>query len=299
MDFSRQNYKIRGPLSALNGLKGEIFLILDMQLSYFFILTLIFNLLLSSSCNESSREPPTSGNNKWKLDIENDAKKFPDSATVQLKWAEALINSGDTLKAIDLLLKFQENFPGDTRILNALSYSLALSKDTSAAVSYLEQSLSKNPNQPDSEMELAFLYQLQKNKKWETTSAEMIADKNNQIRSSRGYFIRGVFESNQNQIEKAIRSFDSSIMKQFTFSDAFIERSILLFEQNKVDESLNGLYQALELDRKNPDIYFLVGECLEKQNKNDEARNFYLQVLELYPSHQGALRKLNKLPQPK
>jgi tetratricopeptide (TPR) repeat protein len=283
----------------LNGLKGEIFLILDMQLSYFLILTLIFNLLLSSDCNESNREPAATGSNKREMYIENDAKIFPDSALVQLKWAETLISSGDTSKAIDVLLKFQERLPGDTRILNAISYSFALSKDTTSAISYLEQSLSNNPNQPDSEMELAFLYQLQYNKKWEKTSADMIADQVNQIRSSRGYFIRGVYESNQNQIQKAIRSFDSSIMKQFTFTDAFIERSILLFEQKKVNEALNGLYKALELDRKNPDIYFLIGECLEKQHKYEEARNFYLQVLELYPSHQGALKNLNNLPQPK
>ncbi|MFM1963062.1 MAG: hypothetical protein RLZZ172_1907 [Bacteroidota bacterium] len=270
-----------------------------MQLSYFLILTLIFNLLLSSDCNESNREPAATGSNKREMYIENDAKIFPDSALVQLKWAETLISSGDTSKAIDVLLKFQERLPGDTRILNAISYSFALSKDTTSAISYLEQSLSNNPNQPDSEMELAFLYQLQYNKKWEKTSADMIADQVNQIRSSRGYFIRGVYESNQNQIQKAIRSFDSSIMKQFTFTDAFIERSILLFEQKKVNEALNGLYKALELDRKNPDIYFLIGECLEKQHKYEEARNFYLQVLELYPSHQGALKNLNNLPQPK
>lgn len=270
-----------------------------MQSRYFFILTLIINLLLSTSCNESSREPATAASNKREVYVENDAKKFPDSASVQLKWAETLLSAGDTSKAIDVLLQFQEKLPGDTRILNALSYAFTLSKDTSAAISYLEQSLSNNPNQPDSEMELAFLYQLQNNKQWEKAVADMIADKVNQIRSSRGYFVRGVFESNQNQLEKAIRSFDSSIMKQFTFTDAFIERSILLFEQQRVDEALKGLYKALELDRKNPDIYFLIGECLEKQNKNDEARNFYLQVLELYPSHQGARQNLNKLPQPK
>ena len=270
-----------------------------MQVSYFFILTLIFNLLLSTSCNESSRESATAESNKRDVYFENDAKKFPDSASVQLKWAESLVNGGDTSKAIDVLLQFQEKFPGDPQILNALSYAFTLSKDTTAAVSYLEQSLSNNSNQPDSEMELAFLYQLQNNNKWEKATAEMIADKVNQIRSARGYFVRGVFESNQNQIEKAIRSFDSSIMQQFTFTDAFIERSILLFEQKRVDEALNGLYKALELDRKNPDIYFLIGECLEKQHKYDESRNFYLQVLELYPSHQAARQKLNTLPQPK
>ncbi len=266
-----------------------------MQLRILSSLTLVLVVLLLTSCNNEADSKESTPASK-KIDfLEKDANTYPDSASLQLRWAEELLASGDTTRAVDVLLKFQDQFPGNTNILNGIGYSSLLAKDTSTAVFYIQNSLSVNPNQPEIEMELAFIFQSQKNDRWKVIASDMIRDSINQIRSSRGYFVRGVFESNYNQLDEAIQSFDSSILQQFTFVDAHIEKSLLLLEKDKVQQALDGLYKALELDRKNPDIYFLAGECKRKLDEFESASNFYLQALELDPSHEGAKYNLNKL----
>ena len=266
-----------------------------MQLRILTLLTLVFTVLLLKSCNNET-DPKQSAPATKKIDfLEKDASQYPDSASLHLRWAEELLTSGDTTGAVDVLLKFQDKFPGNTGILNGIGYTTLLARDTPAAVFYIQNSLSINPNQPEIEMELAFIFQSQKNDKWKEVVLNMIKDAKNQIRSSRGYFVRGVAESNENQLDQAIHSFDSSILQQFTFVDAHIEKALLLLEKNKVSQALDGIYKVLELDRKNPDIYFLAGECKRKLNEYESASNFYLQALELDPGHAGARAKLDNI----
>jgi tetratricopeptide (TPR) repeat protein len=256
---------------------------------------LISAVLVLNSCNNETEIKKTNLNTKKVDFLESDALSFPDSASLYLRWAEELLAQGDTNKGIDVLLQFQDHFPGNTSILNGIGYASLLARDTNTAIFHLENSLSINENQPEIEMELAFILQSQNNNRWKGISFQMISDVQNQIRSSRGYFVRGVYESNHNLLDQAIASFDSSILQQFTFVDAHIEKSLLLIEKNKVKQAMEGLYKALELDRKNPDIYFLAGECKRKLNEFEDAKNFYLQALELDPNHAGARKNLKTI----
>ncbi len=266
-----------------------------MRFRVLLLLTLISVLLVLRSCNNDTETNEHNPKTKKVDFLEKDANSFPDSASLHLKWAEELLLQGDTSRGIDVLMKFQDQFPGNISILNGIGYASLLARDTNAAIFYLENSLSTEANQPEIEMELAFILLSQNNNRWKTISTLMIGDERNQIRSSRGYFVRGIYESNHDLLDKAIASFDSSILQQFTFVDAHIEKSLLLIEKNKLAQAMDGLYKALELDRKNPDIYFLAGECKRKLNESEGAKNFYLQALELDPSHTGARENLKKI----
>lgn len=266
-----------------------------MRFRVLYLLTLISAVLVLKSCNNETEKKEVNPKNKKVDFLESDALSFPDSASLHLRWAEELLAQGDTAGGIDVLLKYQDHFPGNTSILNGIGYASLLAKDTNAAIFHLENSLFINQNQPEIEMELAFIFQSQNNSRWNEISTLMIGDAQNQIRSSRGYFVRGIYESNHNLLDQAVASFDSSILQQFTFVDAYIEKSLLLIEKNNVKQAMDGLYKALELDRKNPDIYFLAGECKRKLNEFEGAKNFYLQALELDPNHAGARDNLKKI----
>lgn len=267
-----------------------------MQSSNLALITCTLSFLLYlSSCKGSAETPDQSDSNRQYAYLQKQAAANPDSISLQIKWAETLIAKGDTAGSVDVLLTLNESKPDQTEILNALAYATLIAHDTTTAIYHLGQSLGLQPNQPDMEMELAFLHMARNQDQWGAIVNNMTQDRQNPIRASRGHFIRGVSLSNQNQLPKAIRSFDSSIVLNFTFIDAHIERSILLLEQKNPQSAVEGLFKALEMDRKSPDLYYLLGEAHMQLKKSSEARNFYLQAVELDPTHQGAIKQLNKI----
>jgi Flp pilus assembly protein TadD len=267
-----------------------------MRLSYLASITCSLSVLLFlSSCKGSAEKTNSTDSDRQFGYLQAQAAAHPDSISLQIKWAETLISKGDTAAAIDALLSLNERKPDQTETLNALAYASLIAHDTSSAAYHLEQSLGLLPNQPAIEMELAFLHLARNQDQWIAMVNNMIQDKQDPIRASRGHFIKGVSLSNQNQLPNAIRSFDSSIVLNFTFIDAHIERSILLLEQKKAQSAAEGLFKALEMERKSPDLYFLLGEAHMQLNKPAEARNFYLQAVELDPTHQGAQKQLKKI----
>ena len=111
------------------------------------------------------------------------------------------------------------------------------------------------------------------------------------------FYIKGLYFSNIKEFYKAEQYFDSTIKKNYTFYDAYIEKGILLNERGDFENALRTLQIALEITKNNADLYYWIGKSYEGLKMNKEARAYYNMTLKLDPTYQSAEEALKRTKQ--
>lgn len=203
---------------------------------------------------------------------------------------ENLSAQNDTDSSLLLL----EKYPDSVDLINQIAVSTLELGDTAKSIQLLSQSLGLKLDQPEVENQLGFLLAAIKSEQslliaTRMTHSEKAAD------AARGHYIKGLFYANTGNDKEAIRSFDSSIISNFTFTDAYIEKAISLYHTGEINKAIDALSKAMDLDSKNPDVYYWMGLCLEQKKETEKALAFYQETLRLAPDHEGATTSLNNL----
>lgn len=203
-------------------------------------------------------------------------------------------NTNNSEKHIDSLLDLAEKNPDNIAILNQIADYALQSMDTGLAIYFLKESLSVAPLQSEVTFTLAGILQSQKNPEW-LRLVEQLIKSDDPIACSKGYFLMGIDLTNQDKLNEAVAAFDKSISLNFSFTDPYIEKAIILLEKNKIADASDLLYAALDLDRKSPDIHFLIGECWMKKKMPERAVPFYEETLKLDPDFVSAQKRIDEI----
>lgn len=185
-------------------------------------------------------------------------------------------------------------YPDSVELLNQSAFNALQKGDTSRSVQLLSQSLGLQLDQPAIENELGFLLAAIKSEQSLLIATRMTKNEKGFI-AAQGHYIKGLYYSNTGNDGEAIQSFDSSIISNFTFTDAYIEKAILLYTAKDYNRAIDALTKAIELDRKNADIYFWMGSCLEEKNQVEQAIAYYQEAIRLDPQHAGANASYNNI----
>ena len=187
-----------------------------------------------------------------------------------------------------------EKYPDSVELINLVAISKLQTGDTGKSIQLLSQSLGLKLEQPEVESQLGFLLAAIKSEQ-----ALLIATRMTQsekaLDAAKGHYIKGLFYANTGNDREAIKSFDSSIISNFTFTDAYIEKAISLYHSREINKAIDALSKAMDLDSKNPDVYYWLGLCLEEKKENQKAAAYYQETLRLAPDHEGAISSLNNL----
>ena len=111
---------------------------------------------------------------------------------------------------------------------------------------------------------------------------------------SEAYYIKGLYYANTKQTERAIQYFDSTIIENYTFTDAYIERAIALNEIQEYSNAVASLKIALQLTKNNADLYYWLGRSYEGLARKKEANNYYEIALSLDPEFTEAKEAYNR-----
>lgn len=111
------------------------------------------------------------------------------------------------------------------------------------------------------------------------------------------YYIKGLYYSNINDKPQAEKFFDSTILENYTFYDAYIEKGIILNQKGDFEGSLQTLQIALEITKNNPDLYYWMGKSFEGLNRKKEASNYYEMTLKIDPTYQSVEESLKRTKQ--
>ncbi len=185
-------------------------------------------------------------------------------------------------------------FPDSIDLLNQTAFNALQSGDTGKSIQLLSHSLAVKLDQPEVENELGFLLAAIKSEQSLLIATRMTKSEKAST-ASQGHYIKGLYHANSGNDKEAIRSFDSSIISNFTFTNAYIEKAILLNNAGDFDKAIDALAKAMELDRKNADVYYWLGSCLEGKKDFIKAAAYYQEAISLDPQHQGAIRSLHQL----
>jgi tetratricopeptide (TPR) repeat protein len=275
-----------------NVIKGYHLLILDMKRAvlFTFLLSLGFTFLFGLwGCTNKKNEQDT---RPLSEDLSSLTKQFPDSIPLQLQYHQQIFINGDQKGAMEGLMKLAEKYPTRIDLLNELAALSLENMDTALSIHFLNQSMDINAKQSDAAFMLAGIYAAQKNPNWKKITEHLIHQKEDPIAAAKGYYLTGIQLSNENKIKEAITAFEKAIILNYTFTDAYIEKAILLFDSDHTDQAIDLLYKAQEMDRKSADIPFWLGECYLKKKNKEKAMAFFEQTQRLDPDYQAAIDRI-------
>jgi tetratricopeptide (TPR) repeat protein len=108
-------------------------------------------------------------------------------------------------------------------------------------------------------------------------------------------FIKGIYYANTRQDNKAIVQFDSCISRDWKFTDAYLEKGIILFKRKQIAQALEVFNMTVTVSNTYPDGYYWIGRCLEAEGRDQEAVIYYQQALALDKEFTEAADRIKKL----
>lgn len=260
----------------------------------FISLSIAISLLFSSCSNQNKSDQDQV---ETTLDsVAALAFRYPDSIPLQLQWHAQNNIQGENAKiAVEALNTLHKLNPERTDILNMLSKGYLQLTDSIGAIMTIQKSLALDINQPDQEADLCYLFAVRGDLMAIPIADRLIKTAKDNVQTARAHYLKGIFYSNVGFDDRALAAFDSSIISNFTFIDAYIEKSIVLFEQKKYKEAIALLNKASELDKLNAEIYFMLAKNHDATANKKEAIFFYEQTLMLDTSYPTAKKALSRL----
>lgn len=225
--------------------------------------------------------------------LEVGVRRFPDNPDFRRRLSEAYLQTNRSQEALkqydDMLQTDSSNFETwyDKGML------LVQMNDTAAAIQALAKSYSLQPLTLNG-LALANLYAETKNPLALTVIDEIIG-KDTTSESLDPIFIKGVYYSNTKQYALAMEQFEKCIRADWKFTDAYIEKGIILFEEKNIDLALETFKMAATVSATNADAYYWQGRCYEAIGKKEEAMDNYLRAYALDRSFTQAKDAINRL----
>jgi tetratricopeptide (TPR) repeat protein len=225
--------------------------------------------------------------------LEDCIHRFPANAQFKRLYGENLSETGRKSEALEWFDQMVQENPGDFETWYEKGLLQLQRKDTAQAILSLKKAYELQPIHTYA-LELAHVYAETGNPATLALCDEVAAQ------DSAGewvdpFFIKGIYYSNTRQYNPALIAFDSCIHRDWTFTDAYIEKGIVLFKQKNYDEALHTFHMAATVSNTNPDAYFWMGRCYEVINKKEEARINYERALALdrnFVEARAALKRL-------
>lgn len=225
--------------------------------------------------------------------LERGAKRFPDNPDFRRRLSEAYLQSGRSEEA---LAQYDNMLQTDSLNFEAWyekGMLLMQMGDTTAAIDALARSYALQPLSMNG-LVLANLYAETKNQQAVVIADEIIS-KDSLTESLDPIFIKGIYYSNTRQYPQAIEQFDKCIRADWKFTDAYIEKGIILYEQKNIDEALQTFKMANTVSATNADGYYWQGRCYELAGKKEEAIENYARAYALDRDFIEAKKALDRL----
>jgi tetratricopeptide (TPR) repeat protein len=221
--------------------------------------------------------------------------KYPTNPDFKRRLGEAYIQSGQRNEALTLYDNILKADSSNFEALYEKGMLYTQLSDTINAILTLEKSYKIQPILQNG-LALANLYAETKNAKV-LPLCDVLQKKDTAREFVDPIFIRGVYYSNTKQYDKALAEFETCVMRDYRFIEAYIEKSIILYGQKNYKAAMDNLNYASEINYANPDVYFWKGRCLEAQGKKEEALDNYYKALTFdrgFAEAREAIKRLKK-----
>lgn len=262
-----------------------------------YTLIIISAIIILSSCGNSAEKNTNNSTTKYPPEIAQLLKQSEtDSTNTALK--EQLINSLDSaqyyteaLIQVDKLLK---NDSLNQQLWSKKGALLEKTHDTSAAIKCYLNSIKIYPS-PAAVFSLAMLFAETKNPTFEIVAENIENMYNNQETRPHLYFLKGVYNARKGNTYSAQKYFDTCIMLNYHYLEAYMEKGFIFFDQHKIQPARAIFETILKIDPMYADGYYWLGKCLEEQLNKDSAIIYYQKAFTLDTSLTEAQKAIERL----
>ena len=153
-------------------------------------------------------------------------------------------------------------------------YHAQLNKgDSAGAIGSLTYYTSLEPGDGDAWLTLAWLLAARKDPQALTVTDSLLTVPDEGIRT-KALYMKGLYYGNTYQTEKALAIFDSVIVRNYTFTDAYMEKGVILYDQGKYDQALKTFRQAFLIRKNDPEVFHWISKCHEALGNREEAEDW-------------------------
>jgi len=220
-------------------------------------------------------------------------KKFPGNPSFSNMLGDLYQQAGQTTAALQL---YNDMLKADSLDFEAwYEKGLLLEKiqDTASALEALRKAWSLQPVNTYA-LELAHLYAENRNSAAiDICDAVLRKDSTHELIDP--LFIKGIYYSNIGENKQAIIQFDSCIRRDWKFTDAYLEKGIVLFHEKKYSDAGEVFQMTIKVSNTYPDGYYWLGRCYEAAGHKDEALLFYQRALALDKDFTEARQAIQRL----
>jgi tetratricopeptide (TPR) repeat protein len=217
-----------------------------------------------------------------------------DSSGLRFVYIQALDSVGDYTTAIAQMDSLMQREKGNFGLWFKLGKIYEHAGDTAKAIGSYQTAL-KIYRAPDGLLALINLFAETKN-----IAALALCDEVDNLRLGREYdsytnFFRGVYYSRIAKRAQAISFLDKSIVSNYNFIDAYMEKGFAYYDDNKYDDALKIFANAASINSTNADAYYWQGKCFEAKGNKSNALELYQQALDLDKTLQQAKDGIKRL----
>jgi tetratricopeptide (TPR) repeat protein len=220
-------------------------------------------------------------------------KKFPGNPSFSNMLGDLYQQAGQTRAALQL---YNDMLKADSLDFEAwYEKGLLLEKmqDTASALQALRKAYTLQPVNTYA-LELAHLYAENRNSAAiDLCDAVLRKDSTHELIDP--LFIKGIYYSNIGANKQAITQFDSCIRRDWKFTDAYLEKGIVLFHEKKYNEASEVFQMTVKVSNTYPDGYYWLGRCYEATGQKEEAIVFYQRALALDKDFTEARQAIQRL----
>lgn len=187
-------------------------------------------------------------------------------------------NSGDSTKKIaqDSLKVLQDSLKRnpDNPLIWFDLYQMQLTKtDTAGALNSINRYLELVPEDEKAGLEFAWLLAYKKDSSALHVTDWLMKSKDQQI-AVKAQYIQSHYYGNIGETVKALQLLEKVIEANYQFTDAHIQKGIILFEQSKHTEALTSFTNALKIEPSNAEVYYWIGESHRALGNRIEAEDW-------------------------
>ena len=176
----------------------------------------------------------------------------------------------DSVKIIrDQILKDSLN----PTLWEALYNAELIKGDTPAAMRSLHMYTNLVPENGDAWLTMAWLMADQKDPQVLVVSDSLQKVDDQRIKSTSKY-LTGVYYSNLGNYDKAIAIFDSVILNNYTFIDAYMEKGIIQHDRKQFAYALKTFQQAFLIKKNDPEIFLWIAKCYDGLGEKEQAEDW-------------------------
>lgn len=197
-----------------------------------------------------------------------------DSITAQIVKAREFQEGGQFAEALQIADAMIQKYPGQ---LDALSIKAEILKEQGKqgdALALLEKAYALQPKDKETAYNLAYEYAEAKNPKALSLTDTLIKyDKTATV--ARAWYIKATYHQNRGNEKEAMRFYDSSMVADYNFLDAYFDKGQLQFKQKKYEAALKTFALGQKLSPAAADFYFWIAKTQEAMGDKTDAKINY------------------------